>query len=66
MLEMQLQAAPNDKKLQDAKAALQLQITTAEDAVTKDFDDAKSSVEARMYGGGGTGGYTVRKKESTK
>jgi hypothetical protein len=66
MLEMQLQAAPNDKKLQDAKTALQLQITAAEDAVTKDFDDAKSSVEARLYGGGGSGGYTVRKKESTK
>jgi hypothetical protein len=64
MLEMQLQAAPNDKKLQEAKAALQLQITAAEDAVTKPFDDARISVESRLYGGGGE--YTVRKKESTK
>jgi hypothetical protein len=69
MLEMQLQATPNDKKLQEAKAALQLQITAAEDAVTKDFDDAKSSVEARMFGTSGGGGYAprvVNKREPTK
>jgi hypothetical protein len=68
MLEMQLQAAPNDKKLQEAKAALQLQIDAAVDTVTKPFDESEALIQSRLYGGGGggTGGYTVRKKESTK
>jgi hypothetical protein len=66
MLEMQLQASPNDKKLQEQRAALNLQIEAAVDSVTKDFDEAKALVESRLYGksGAGTGGYTVRKKET--
>jgi hypothetical protein len=68
MLEMQLQSAPNDKKLRDAKAALMLDIDAAIDEVTKDFDEAKALVESRLYGksSAGTSGYTVRKKEPTK
>lgn len=68
MLEMQLQAAPNDKKLLQQRDALGVQIEAAVDDVTKDFDEAKALVESRLYGksGAGTGGYTVRKKEPTK
>lgn len=68
MLEMQLQAAPNDKKLLQQRDALGMQIEAAVDDVTKDFDEAKALVESRLYGksGAGTGGYTVRKKEPTK
>lgn len=68
MLEMQLQAAPNDKKLLQQRDSLSMQIEAAVDEVTKDFDEAKALVESRLYGksGAGTGGYTVRKKESTK
>jgi hypothetical protein len=66
MLEMQLQAAPNDKKLIEQRNALNLQIEAEVDKVTKDFDEAKAIVESRLYGksGAGTGGYTVRKKET--
>ena len=68
MLEMQLQAAPNDKKLLQQRDSLSMQIEAAVDEVTKDFDEAKALVESRLYGksGAGTGGYTVRKKEPTK
>lgn len=66
MLEMQLQAAPTDKKLLEQRNALNLQIEAEVDKVTKDFDEAKAIVESRLYGrsGAGTGGYTVRKKET--
>lgn len=66
MLEMQLQAAPNDKKLLEQRNALNLQIEAEVDKVTKDFDEAKAIIESRLYGksGAGTGGYTVRKKET--
>lgn len=66
MIEMQLQAAPTDKKLLEQRNALNLQIEAEVDKVTKDFDDAKALIESRLYGksGAGTGGYTVRKKET--
>lgn len=66
MLEMQLQAAPTDKKLLEQRNALNLQIEAEVDKVTKDFDEAKALIESRLYGrsGAGTGGYTVRKKET--
>jgi hypothetical protein len=68
MLEMQLQAAPNDRKLLDQRNALNLQIEAEVDKVTKDFDEAKAMIESRLYGrsGAGTGGYTVRKRENTR
>lgn len=68
MLEMQLQAAPTDKKLLEQRDILMRQIDAEVDKVTKDFDDAKALVESRLYGrsGAGSGGYTVRKKEPTK
>ena len=68
MIEMQLQAAPTDKKLLQQRDSLAMQIEAAVDDVTKDFDEAKALVESRLYGksGAGTGGYTVRKKEPTK
>jgi len=68
MLEMQLQATPNDRKLLDQRNALNLQIEAEVDKVTKDFDEAKAMIESRLYGrsGAGTGGYTVRKRENTR
>ena len=68
MIEMQLQATPNDKKLLQQLNDLQLRIDAEVDQETKLFDDAMASVESRLYGasGAGTGGYTVRKKEPTR
>ena len=68
MIEMQLQATPNDKNLLRQRDELLLQVEAAVDSVTKDFDDAKALVESRLYGtsGAGAGGYTVRKKEPTR
>jgi hypothetical protein len=36
------------------------------DAVSKPFDDSQAMIEAKMFGGSNTGGYTVKKKDTTK
>jgi hypothetical protein len=69
MVDMGLQANPKDKNLLSQRGLLNAEIEAEIDKVTRDFDDAKAMVEARLYGRAGakdTGGYTVRKKEPTK
>ena len=69
MVDMGLQANPKDKNLLSQRSLLNAEIEAEIDKVTRDFDDAKAMVEARLYGRAGageTGGYTVRKKEPTK
>jgi hypothetical protein len=64
-IEMALMANPKDKEALGRKAALQLEIDAAVDKTTKPFDLLASSIQAKLYGGGGQGGlggFTVREK----
>jgi hypothetical protein len=64
-IEMALMANPKDKEALANKAALQLRIEAEVDKTTKPFDLLASSIQAKLYGGGGQGGlggFTVREK----
>jgi len=64
-IEMALMANPKDKEALGRKAALQLEIEASVDKTTKPFDLLASSIQAKLYGGGGQGGlggFTVREK----
>jgi hypothetical protein len=64
-IEMALMANPKDKEALANKAALQLRIEAEVDKTTKPFDLLASTIQAKLYGGGGQGGlggFTVREK----
>jgi hypothetical protein len=68
-IEMALMANPKDKEALGRKAALQLEIDAAVDKTTKPFDLLASSIQAKLYGGGGQGGlggFTVLREKPTK
>jgi len=68
-IEMALMANPKDKEALGRKAVLQVEIDAAVDKTTKPFDLLASSIQAKLYGGGGQGGlggFTVLREKPTK
>ena len=65
MVETSLQAKPKDEALLTRRKTLMTSIEAELDAVSKPFDDSEAMIQAKMFGGSNTGGYTVKKKDTT-
>jgi hypothetical protein len=65
MVETGLQAKPKDEALLARRKALMTSIDAELDSVSKPFDDSQAMIEAKMFGGSNTGGYTFKKKDTT-
>ena len=66
MVETSLQAKPKDEALLARRKALMTSIEAELDTVSKPFDDSEAMIQAKMFGGSNTGGYTVKKKDTTQ